>query len=63
MNLRKYTLTLITIGLGLLSALAQSGEIRGFVYDKTTAEPLAFTTVYIQGTKMWPLLTSPVFSP
>jgi hypothetical protein len=51
MNLRKYTLTLITIGLGLLSALAQSGEIRGFVYDKTTAEPLAFTTVYIQGTQ------------
>lgn len=33
-----------------LCAFAQSGEIRGFVYDKATAEPMGFVTVFIQGT-------------
>lgn len=51
MNLKKYTLTILLAIFTLLETLAQSGEIRGFVYDKTSAEPLAFTTVYIQGTQ------------
>lgn len=34
-----------------LNALAQSnGEVRGFVYDKSTSEPVIFTTVYLDGT-------------
>lgn len=42
-----YTLAvicLITFG----STLAQTGEVRGFIYDKKTGEPLIFTTVFIQ---------------
>ncbi|MFN3446031.1 MAG: TonB-dependent receptor, partial [Bacteroidia bacterium] len=35
---------LITIS----STLAQTGEVRGFIYDKKTGEPLIFTTVFIQ---------------
>jgi hypothetical protein len=30
------------------NAYAQTGEVRGFVYDKQTGEPLIFTTVYLQ---------------
>lgn len=30
--------------------LAQSGTIRGFVYDKLTGEPIIFTNVILQGT-------------
>jgi hypothetical protein len=32
----------------IIPALAQTGEVRGFVYDKKTGEPLIFTTVFIQ---------------
>ncbi len=34
--------------LTITSALAQTGEVRGFVFDKKTGEPLIFTTVFIQ---------------
>ncbi|MFN7313375.1 MAG: TonB-dependent receptor [Bacteroidota bacterium] len=41
------------IALGLISILsfsvnAQSGEVRGFVYDKENGEPIIFTNVFIQ---------------
>lgn len=39
--------------LGLLlsfSFVAQNGNIRGFVYDKESGEPLSFVTVFLQGT-------------
>jgi hypothetical protein len=42
-----YTLAAICL-LTITSALAQTGEVRGFVYDKKTGEPLIFTTVFIQ---------------
>lgn len=31
---------------------AQSGQIRGFVYDKANGEPIIFTNVYLKGTTM-----------
>ena len=34
--------------LTITQAVAQTGEVRGFVYDKKTGEPLIFTTVFIQ---------------
>lgn len=33
-----------------IPALAQTGTIRGFVYDKATGEPIIFTNVVLQGT-------------
>jgi hypothetical protein len=35
-----------------LSLFAQSGTIRGFVYDKSTGEPLIFINVYLEGTQI-----------
>lgn len=32
------------------SAFAQTGEVRGFVYDKASSEPVIFTTVFLDGT-------------
>ncbi len=31
-------------------AFAQTGDIRGFVYDKDSGEPIIFTNVYLEGT-------------
>lgn len=31
---------------------AQKGEIRGFVYDKNSGEPVIFTNVYLKGTSI-----------
>jgi hypothetical protein len=42
-----YTLAAICL-LTITKTLAQTGEVRGFVYDKKTGEPLIFTTVFIQ---------------
>ena len=33
-------------------ALAQTGTIRGFVYEKASGEPVIFTNVFLQGTTM-----------
>lgn len=38
------------IALSATSLLAQTGTIRGFVYDKENGEPVLFTNVYLQGT-------------
>ena len=40
-------LSLLTI-LFTFSVSAQNGEIRGFVYDKSTGEPIIFTNVVIR---------------
>lgn len=40
----------IAIFLSAITALAQSGTIRGFVYEKETGEPALFTNVYLRGT-------------
>lgn len=37
-------------GLWLVVATAQTGTIRGFVYDKATGEPIIFTNVILKGT-------------
>lgn len=42
-----YTLAAICL-ITISSTLAQTGEVRGFIYDKKTGEPLIFTTVFIQ---------------
>jgi hypothetical protein len=42
-----YSLAAICL-LTISSTLAQTGEVRGFVYDKKSGEPLIFTTVFIQ---------------
>ncbi|MBN4081847.1 TonB-dependent receptor, partial [bacterium AH-315-C07] len=34
------------------AVMAQSGSVRGFVYDKKSGEPLIFTNVYFKGTIM-----------
>ncbi|MFM2136623.1 MAG: hypothetical protein RL021_2023 [Bacteroidota bacterium] len=33
-------------------ALAQTGEIRGFVYEQETSEPAIYTSVYLKGTSL-----------
>jgi hypothetical protein len=50
--LKKYS-TLIYILLQSCVLLAQNnGEIRGFVYDKESGEPVIYTPVYLEGTKI-----------
>ncbi|OWY22415.1 TonB-dependent receptor [Sphingobacteriales bacterium UPWRP_1] len=46
-------LALCIIALGgytALSAQTATGDVRGFVYDKETGEPIIFTNVYMEGT-------------
>ncbi|MDA0714316.1 MAG: TonB-dependent receptor [Bacteroidetes bacterium] len=35
-----------------ISALAQNGTVRGFVYEKTNGEPIIFTNVFLKGTSL-----------
>ncbi|MGI8893391.1 MAG: TonB-dependent receptor, partial [Bacteroidia bacterium] len=46
---RVFTLIAVLF-LSVFSVLAQSGTIRGFVYEKETGEPALFTNVYLRGT-------------
>ncbi len=46
----RYLLTLLVTLLYAFQANAQSGEIRGFVYDKDNSEPLIYTSVFLSGT-------------
>jgi hypothetical protein len=45
---------LLTFSFGLFSllTLAQTGTIRGFVYDKASGEPIIFINVYLEGTQL-----------
>jgi hypothetical protein len=42
---------IVLLWAALTQAQAQTGEIRGFVYDKESGEPIIFTPVYLQETK------------
>lgn len=49
--MRKYLLILaIVFARSTLTVLAQSGNIRGFVYNKKTGEPIMYTNVILKGT-------------
>ena len=50
MHPSRFWFTLIIIFLNIYAAQAQTGTIRGFVYDKETGEPALFTNVYLRGT-------------
>lgn len=45
---KKSALTIVFLFVGLYKLLAQTGEVRGFVYDKENGEPIIFTNVFIQ---------------
>lgn len=47
----KKALILLFIGLQTL-AMSQSGNIRGFVYDKQSGEPVIFTNVFLKGMQL-----------
>lgn len=40
----------IFLGQTALFAQTTTGDVRGFVYDKETGEPIIFTNVYMEGT-------------
>ena len=48
--LRIIYLSLVLLVVSASVALAQTGTIRGFVYDKKGGEPVIFTNVYLKGT-------------
>ena len=48
-KLQEHVLLLI-LAICSLGAVAQTGAVRGFVYDKKTGEPVIFTNVYLDGT-------------
>ena len=47
--MRKFLL-LLSIALFTTVAFSQTGNIRGFVYDKSSGEPIMFCNVFLQGT-------------
>ncbi len=49
MTIKKLLFTPILLLITTL-AIAQTGDIRGFVYDKDNGEPVLFATVYLSGT-------------
>ena len=49
--IRLLTTAILLIGLSCcLYAQSGLGDVRGFVYDQDTGEPIIFTTVLLQGT-------------
>lgn len=49
-NAARLLLALFLVAAFALSALAQTGEIRGFVYNQKTGEPVIYTPVFLKGT-------------
>ena len=45
----RFTFFLLLLA-GTIDALAQTGEIRGFIYEKENSEPSIYTNVYLKGT-------------
>ena len=43
-------LLLLSISLFITLAYSQTGDIRGFIYDKNSGEPIMFCNVILQGT-------------
>ena len=48
--MKKSVYILLGVLLAALPALAQNAEIKGFLYDKGSGEPLIYTNVYLRGT-------------
>src|SRR3989339_1583301 len=48
--MKKTILILITTFISFTQVYSQSGIIRGFVYEKSSGEPVIFTSVYLKGT-------------
>lgn len=46
--IRHLILTAALLLAGFIAGAQTTGEVRGFIYDKETGEPLIFTTVYIE---------------
>jgi len=51
MKLQNLLFTALTILVFSAGAFAQSGEIRGFLYDAKTGEPVLFSPIFLKGTK------------
>jgi hypothetical protein len=51
-NFRHMRILLFALFIALQTvAMAQSGTIRGFVYDRESGEPIIFTNVFLKGTQ------------
>ncbi|MFT6814444.1 MAG: hypothetical protein ACJAZ3_000332 [Sphingobacteriales bacterium] len=48
--MHKFLFTLLSVVLFSFQISAQTGEVRGYVFDNSTGEPIIFTNVYLQGT-------------
>ena len=46
----KNLLALLFLLLAVKISVAQTGEIRGFIYEETSTEPSIYTSVYLKGT-------------
>ena len=55
MNFKRITFSLFSLvmfSVFIQKVQAQSGNIRGFIYEKSTGEPVIFTTVFLKGTQL-----------
>lgn len=50
MSIKNLFLSVVFLATLLPSLIAQSGTVRGYVYDKTSGEPILYGNVYISGT-------------
>lgn len=50
--LKRTGLTVLLLCMAIIVFAQKTGTIRGFVYDKASGEPMIFTNVYLQGTKI-----------
>ena len=50
MNLTTRYLIASLFSLIVLQSMAQTGDVRGFVYDKSTSQPVSYINVFLQGT-------------
>jgi len=48
----KKSILFFTLLLVCLSCFAQTGDVKGFVYDESNGEPIIFTNVYLEGTSI-----------
>ena len=46
----KRLFTFVALILLSVAGVAQTGSVKGFVYDKTSGEPVAFTNVTVENT-------------
>jgi hypothetical protein len=49
-NLMKHTLSFLFVLLFSIAASAQTGTVKGFVYERGSGEPVIYTNVFLQGT-------------